>query len=382
MPISSAPTISRSASDSALQPLQPIRDADLPVATASGPIPYPNTKKSHARKQPAGHIPRPRNAFILFRCDYSRQKQNMIEEDWDQNDVSRAVGQIWRRMTVAQRAPWVVLAEEEKKRHAIQYPGYKYMPRNRKAPLPTEEAVQNQFVRAAERVVAQEQKVKEEEMLSGTVTIYYPPWAERRTRLVQQRRAVSCPPPGAVRIEPYTERVDRSSVKTSTTKIDPSEKGSDMYILPLVTLPDRPDWAVEPDNDHPLSIAPPNGTHWGPAPLSPTAYQLGRPATVDHSRTYSGNYLLTRGDLSSPDPSSPSSGSTTPPPLTPTDLDFDRHLVYSNSLPDQPDFLNEFGTLLQESTNANYQPVQVTTPPRESFLRTTYINAYEMGGYK
>ncbi|KAJ7055042.1 high mobility group box domain-containing protein, partial [Mycena amicta] len=72
-------------------------------------------------------IPRPRNAFILFRCDYSQQRQNAKGDlDQSQNDLSRAVGQMWRRMTVAQRAPWVILAEEEKQQHAVMYPGYKY----------------------------------------------------------------------------------------------------------------------------------------------------------------------------------------------------------------------------------------------------------------
>ncbi|KAJ6558120.1 high mobility group box domain-containing protein, partial [Mycena capillaripes] len=71
---------------------------------------------------------RPRNAFILFRCDYSRQKERTTR-DLDQNDVSRMVGNIWRNMTEEQRAPWTVLAEAEKKKHSALYPGYKYTPR-------------------------------------------------------------------------------------------------------------------------------------------------------------------------------------------------------------------------------------------------------------
>ncbi|KAF8147756.1 high mobility group box domain-containing protein, partial [Mycena galopus ATCC 62051] len=74
------------------------------------------------------HIPRPRNAFILFRCDYARQKneRKLPKETTDQNDMSRLVGSIWRNMTREQRAPWVVLAEAEKKKHAVLYPGYKF----------------------------------------------------------------------------------------------------------------------------------------------------------------------------------------------------------------------------------------------------------------
>ncbi|KAJ7736719.1 high mobility group box domain-containing protein, partial [Mycena maculata] len=70
-------------------------------------------------------IPRPRNAFILFRCDYGRQNQRTVK-DRDQNDVSRMVGNIWRNMTEDQKAPWVVMAEAEKQKHAVTYPSYKY----------------------------------------------------------------------------------------------------------------------------------------------------------------------------------------------------------------------------------------------------------------
>ncbi|KAJ7280227.1 high mobility group box domain-containing protein, partial [Mycena rebaudengoi] len=97
---------------------------DLPLPTKPNPS---TTKKSHARKQPRGHIPRPRNAFILFRCDYGRQKQRTTKE-CDQNDISRMVGDVWRNMSEVERAPWVMLADEEKKAHAAVYPDYKYTP--------------------------------------------------------------------------------------------------------------------------------------------------------------------------------------------------------------------------------------------------------------
>ncbi|KAJ6632573.1 high mobility group box domain-containing protein, partial [Mycena sp. CBHHK59/15] len=73
------------------------------------------------------HIPRPRNAFILFRCDYSRQKKKKTK-DHDQNVISRMVADVWRNMTDAQKEPWVVIADAEKKRHEAMYPGYRYSP--------------------------------------------------------------------------------------------------------------------------------------------------------------------------------------------------------------------------------------------------------------
>jgi hypothetical protein len=177
----------------------------LPLPTKPNPS---TTKKSHARKQPRGHIPRPRNAFILFRCDYGRQKQRTTKE-CDQNDISRMVGDVWRNMSEVERAPWVMLADEEKKAHAAVYPDYKYTPRNRrkKARPATEEPEEIQ-VNAGETGPG-ETVVKVEKPEESLVTIYYPPWAIRRTVPYPARRAVSCPPPGAIQVEPYSKVVAR-----------------------------------------------------------------------------------------------------------------------------------------------------------------------------
>jgi hypothetical protein len=45
-------------------------DFDAPRSGAIGPV---RSVKSHSRRQPPGHIPRPRNAFILYRSWYVRQ---------------------------------------------------------------------------------------------------------------------------------------------------------------------------------------------------------------------------------------------------------------------------------------------------------------------
>ncbi|KAJ4467480.1 high mobility group box domain-containing protein, partial [Lentinula edodes] len=83
---------------------------------------------SHARKQPAGHIPRPRNAFILFRCDFVRQKKVPDHVEANHRNISRIVGSVWKSMSASQKAPWIAMAEIEKKNHAKAHPGYKYHP--------------------------------------------------------------------------------------------------------------------------------------------------------------------------------------------------------------------------------------------------------------
>ncbi|KDR71548.1 hypothetical protein GALMADRAFT_213842 [Galerina marginata CBS 339.88] len=95
----------------------------LPEPTYTSPN---QSRKSHARKQPLGHIPRPRNAFILFRCDFVRQKKIPESVENDHRNISRIVGKIWRQMSPLEKEPWTKMAEEEKINHYRIYPGYKF----------------------------------------------------------------------------------------------------------------------------------------------------------------------------------------------------------------------------------------------------------------
>lgn len=74
------------------------------------------------------HVPRPRNPFILFRCDFVHQRRTMPRSDLDDTNISRIAGDMWREMTAAEKRPWVELAAKEKAQHAKLYPNYKYAP--------------------------------------------------------------------------------------------------------------------------------------------------------------------------------------------------------------------------------------------------------------
>lgn len=78
----------------------------------------------------SGHrprIPRPRTAFILFRCDFVHQR-NMNPKEVENDHISRRAGRFWNQMTPEEKQPWVKMAEREKQRHATLYPNYKYTP--------------------------------------------------------------------------------------------------------------------------------------------------------------------------------------------------------------------------------------------------------------
>ncbi|PPQ97702.1 hypothetical protein CVT26_001885 [Gymnopilus dilepis] len=106
-----------------LQPLKGHCAFQLPEPTYHPPD---RSKKSHARKRPPGHVPRPRNAFILFRCDFVRQKKIPESVENDHRNISRIVGKIWQQMSASQRRPWMRMAEMEKVRHMEKHPDFTF----------------------------------------------------------------------------------------------------------------------------------------------------------------------------------------------------------------------------------------------------------------
>ncbi|KNG82139.1 putative HMG box protein [Aspergillus nomiae NRRL 13137] len=78
--------------------------------------------------QPDPKIPRPRNAFILYRQHY--QAAVVAQNPGLANpDISKIIGEQWRRLPQETKDEWKALAEEEKARHQQQYPEYRYQPR-------------------------------------------------------------------------------------------------------------------------------------------------------------------------------------------------------------------------------------------------------------
>ncbi|KAJ7923391.1 hypothetical protein B0H13DRAFT_1602691, partial [Mycena leptocephala] len=74
------------------------------------------------------HIPRPRNAFIFFRSDYVKAEKRVASRpgSLDQTVLSRGAGDVWREMSEDERLPYVLMAQQEKKDHALKYPNYRY----------------------------------------------------------------------------------------------------------------------------------------------------------------------------------------------------------------------------------------------------------------
>ncbi|KAI9508812.1 hypothetical protein F5148DRAFT_837073 [Russula earlei] len=84
-------------------------------------------------------VPRPRNAFIIFRCEFSRKHARDPSDSSDTSSrsdktLSKRAGEEWRRLSAAEREQYKVLAEQEKAAHALQNPDYRFKPVRRPPP--------------------------------------------------------------------------------------------------------------------------------------------------------------------------------------------------------------------------------------------------------
>ena len=105
-------------------------------SAASSPAPEPATtrqKKTTASRRgdkPPGHIPRPRNAFMIFRSAYcANVKESQVEHD--HRMISKILGEVWQNLEKEKKEYYQRLAAEEKAAHRTLYPNYRFSPQQR-----------------------------------------------------------------------------------------------------------------------------------------------------------------------------------------------------------------------------------------------------------
>lgn len=72
------------------------------------------------------YIPRPRNPFIIFRADRSKKYQGRTA-----SDISQLVAAEWKSLSADVKARYERQADEEKQRHKVLYPHYRFQPKQK-----------------------------------------------------------------------------------------------------------------------------------------------------------------------------------------------------------------------------------------------------------
>ncbi|KAF8156062.1 hypothetical protein B0H34DRAFT_771907 [Crassisporium funariophilum] len=108
------------------QPAAPSSSIFPPSTT---PLPPPARKRCPpGKRRSQGYIPRPANAYILFRADFVRQKHVPGTVDTSHGSLSTIIGNVWKQIGCEEKDYWENKAKEAKALHKKMYPDYKFRP--------------------------------------------------------------------------------------------------------------------------------------------------------------------------------------------------------------------------------------------------------------
>ncbi|KAF8640694.1 hypothetical protein AX17_000350 [Amanita inopinata Kibby_2008] len=93
---------------------------------ASGAFSRSSNPASHSQSH--NRIPRPRNAFMIFRSEFCAGKKILRSVERDHRHISRIVGYCWNKLSESEKDIWRDKAEQEKMDHSRKYPGYHFTP--------------------------------------------------------------------------------------------------------------------------------------------------------------------------------------------------------------------------------------------------------------
>ncbi|KAF8149145.1 hypothetical protein B0H34DRAFT_667862, partial [Crassisporium funariophilum] len=123
--------------------MTPITFSDLPPLVDTPPsefilFPPPEEnatprRQPHSKKKPENHIPRPPNAFILFRSSFIKGQHVSTEVETNHSTLSKIIGLTWQNLPEEERQVWHVKAKEALDEHKRKFPKYAFRPVQTKA---------------------------------------------------------------------------------------------------------------------------------------------------------------------------------------------------------------------------------------------------------
>ena len=111
----------------------------------SAPSLFPSTlegsgpkRPGHGKKKADDHIPRPPNAFILFRSSFIKSRHVSTEVETNHSTLSKIIGLTWQNMPHEERQFWHSKAKVAQAEHKRKFPDYAFRPSHVKAKGTTE----------------------------------------------------------------------------------------------------------------------------------------------------------------------------------------------------------------------------------------------------
>ena len=85
-------------------------------------------RSGHSRKKPINHIPRPPNAFILFRSYFIKSQHVSSEVETNHSTLSKIIGLTWKNLPIEERQIWHARAKVALEDHKRKFPSYAFKP--------------------------------------------------------------------------------------------------------------------------------------------------------------------------------------------------------------------------------------------------------------
>ncbi|KAI0641376.1 hypothetical protein C8Q79DRAFT_919395 [Trametes meyenii] len=95
-------------------------------------------RTAHAKKKPENHIPRPPNAFILFRSSFIKSQHVSSEVETNHSTLSKIIGLTWQNLPHEERQVWHAKAKVALEEHKRKFPQYAFRPLHAKGKAPVE----------------------------------------------------------------------------------------------------------------------------------------------------------------------------------------------------------------------------------------------------
>ncbi|TFY65830.1 hypothetical protein EVG20_g5262 [Dentipellis fragilis] len=221
--IAFAPTVTPGTFADAVPPAEPDTE---PALFPSEPDNVAPRRAPHARKKADDHIPRPPNAFILFRSSFIKSQHVSTEVETNHSTLSKIIGLTWQNMPHEERQFWHTKAKVAQAEHKRKWPDYSFRPHHVKGKGPEKRKVREVGIKdtkrcqkIAELLVEGKKGADLQAAIKEFDRYHVPPIITRfETPLTARmyRRSSSEPAPDT---EPSVPKFLRSSSKSSSRRV-------------------------------------------------------------------------------------------------------------------------------------------------------------------